>query len=65
MHFFHSFFILSPFHSLSDDFDTDFHNFDFDILRKKANVKESLNKYLKHWHHIGANTSVIYTIEND
>ena len=55
---------LSPFHSLSDDFDMDSHNFDFDILRKKANVKESLHKNLEHWHHIGPNPSVIDTIEN-
>ena len=26
---------LSPFHFLSDDFDMDSHNFDFDILRNK------------------------------
>ena len=55
---------LSSFHSLSDDFDMDSHNFDFDILRKKANVKESLHKNLEHWHHIGPNPSVIDTIEN-
>ena len=54
---------LLPFHSLSD-FDMDSHNFDFDILRKKANVKESLHKNLEHWHHIGPNPSVIDTIEN-
>ena len=42
----------------------DFHNSDFDILMNKVNVKESLHKYLEHWHHIGANTSVIDTIEN-
>ena len=56
---------MSPFYSLSDDFDMDSHNFDFDILRNKANVKESLHKNLEHWHHIGANPSVIDTIEND
>ena len=55
---------MSPFHSLSDDFDMDSHNFDFDILRNKANVKESLHKNLEHWHHIGPNPSVIDTIEN-
>ena len=55
---------MSPFHSLSDDFDMDSHNFDFDILRKKANVKESLHKNLEHWHHIGPNPSVTDTIEN-
>ena len=55
---------LSPFHSLSDDFDTDSHNFDFNIFGKKANVKESLHKYLEHWHHIGLNPSVIDTVEN-
>ena len=50
-------FFLSPFHSLSD-------KFDFDILRNKANVKESLHKNLEHLHHIGPNPSVIDTIEN-
>ena len=55
---------LSRFHFLSDDFDMDSHNFDFDILRNKANVKESLHKNLEHWHHIGPNPSVIDTIEN-
>ena len=47
-------FFLLPFHSLSDDFDMDSDNFDFDILRKKANAKESLHKNLEHWHHIGS-----------
>ena len=55
---------LSPFHSLSDDFDMDSHGFDFDTLRNNANVKESLHKNLDHWHHLGANPSVIDTIEN-
>ena len=55
---------MSPFHSLSDEFDTDSLNFDFDIVRNKANVKESLHKNLEHWHHIGPNPSVIDTIEN-
>ena len=55
---------MSPFHSLSDYFDVDFQNFDFDTLRNKANVKESLHKNLEHWHHIGPNPSVIDTIEN-
>ena len=55
---------MSSFHSLSNDFDTDSHNFDFDILRKKANVKESLHENLEHWHHIGPNPSDIDTIEN-
>ena len=55
---------LSSFHFLSDDFDMDSHNFDFDISRKKANVKESLPKNLEHWHHIGPNPSVIDAIEN-
>ena len=55
---------LSPFHSLSDHFDRDSHNYDFDILGKKANVKESLHKNLEHRHHIGRNPSVIDTIEN-
>ena len=55
---------LAPFHSLSDNFDTDSHNFDFDILMKKATVKESLQKNLEHWHHIGPNPSVIDSIEN-
>ena len=55
---------LSPFHSLPDDFDTDCHNFDFDILRNKANVNESLHKNLEHWHHIDPNPSVTDTLEN-
>ena len=55
---------LSPFHSLSDDFDMVSHDFDFDTLRNKAKVKESLHKNLEHWHHIGANHLVIDTIEN-
>ena len=55
---------MLSFYSLSDDFDMDSHNFDFDILRNKANVKESLHKNLEHWHHIGPNPSVIDTIEN-
>ena len=55
---------MSTFYSLSDDFDMDSHNFDFDALRNKANVKESLHKKLKHWHHIGGTPSVIDTIEN-
>ena len=56
--------LFLPFHSLSDDFDMDSHDFDFDTLRNKANVKESLHKSLDHWRHIGANHSVIDTIEN-
>ena len=55
---------MSPSYSLSDDFDMGSHKFDFDILRNKANVKESLHKNLEHWHHTGANPSVIDTIEN-
>ena len=55
---------LSPFHSLSDDFDMDSHDFDSDTLRKKANEKETLHKNLELWHHIGANAFVIDTIEN-
>ena len=55
---------MSPFHSLSHGFDTQSHNFDFDILTKKDNVKESLHKNLEHWHHIDPNPSVFDTIEN-
>ena len=57
---------MSTFHSLSDDFDMDSHNFDFDALISmlKADVKESLHKKFKHWHHIGGTPSVIDTIEN-
>ena len=55
---------LSSFHFMPDNFDIDSHNSDFDILRNKANVKVSLRKNLEHWHHIGANPSVIDTIEN-
>ena len=58
MHFF------VTFYSLSDDFDTDSHDFEFDTLRNKANVKEHLHKNLEYWHHIGANPSVIDTTEN-
>ena len=50
-------------HSLSDDFDMDSHNFDFDILRKKAKCKRKLTQKLVYWHHIDANPSVIDTIE--
>ena len=39
---------LQHFHSLSDDFDMDSHDFYVDTLRKKANVKESLHKNLEH-----------------
>ena len=35
---------LSPFHSLSDDFHMDSHDFDFDTLSKKANAKETLTQ---------------------
>ena len=48
----------SSLHFMSDDFDIDSHNSDFD------NVKGSLRKNLEHWHHIGANPFVIDTIEN-
>ena len=34
------------------------------ISMLKADVKESLHKKLKHWHHIGGTPSVIDTIEN-
>ena len=57
--------ILSPFHFLSDYFDMDSRDFDFDTLRNKGNVKGSLHKNLEHWHHIEANLSVIYTTEKD
>ena len=55
---------MSLFHSLSDDFDMDSHNFDFDTLRNESNAKESFHKNLENWHHAGANPSVIDTIEN-
>ena len=55
--------LMSSFHFMPDDFDTDSHNSDFETLRNKANVKGSLRKNLEHWHHIGANPSVIDTIE--
>ena len=54
---------LSPFHSLPDEFDMDSHDFDLEILRNKANAKESLQNNLEHWHHIGANPSVIDATE--
>ena len=56
---------MSPFHSLSDDFGMDSHDFDIDTSRNKANAKESLHKNLEHCHHTGANPSVIDTMEND
>ena len=52
------------FHFLSGDFDIDSHDFDFDTLRNKANVKGNLHQNLEHWHHTGANPSVIDIIEN-
>ena len=55
---------MSSFHFMPDDFDVDSHDFDFDTLKNKANVKGSLRENLEHWHHIGANPSVIDTIEN-
>ena len=45
---------FSPFHFLSDDFDMDSHDFDFDTLRNKPNVKRSLHNNLDHWYHIDA-----------
>ena len=48
-----------------DDFDMDPQDIDFDTLRNKADVKGSLHKNLDRWNHIGANPSVIDTIEND
>ena len=49
---------------LSDDFDMDSHNFDFDILRNKAYVKESLHKKFGALAPYRCNPSVIDTIEN-
>ena len=46
---------LSLFHFLSDYFDTDSHDFDFDTLRNKVNVKGRLHNNFNHWHHIDAN----------
>ena len=37
---------LSSFHFLSDYFDMDSGNFDFDTLKNKANVKGSLQKQI-------------------
>ena len=56
---------LSLFHFLSDYFDMDSRDFDFDTIRNKAKVKENLHKNLEHWYHIEANLSVVDTIEND
>ena len=39
-------------------------DFDFDTLKNKANVKESLHKNLEHWHDINTNPSVIDNTEN-
>ena len=36
---------LSPFHSLSDDFDMDSHDFDFDTLRNKATLRNLTQKF--------------------
>ena len=33
---------LSSFHFMPEDFDMDFHDFDFDTLRDKTNVKRNL-----------------------
>ena len=52
---------LSSFHYRPDDFEMGSHDFDFDTLRNKANVKGSLRKKLEHWYEIGANPSVIDT----
>ena len=49
---------------MPDNFDMNSHDIDFDTLRNKLNVKGSLRKNLEHWHHIGANPSVIDTTEN-
>ena len=35
---------LSLFHSSSDHFDMDSHDFDFDTLRKKTNIKRKLTQ---------------------
>ena len=56
---------MSPFHSLSDNFAMDSHDFTFGTLRNKGNGKERLHQNLEYWHHIGANPSVIDTIQND
>ena len=50
---------------MSDDFDMDSHDFDFNTLRNKANVKGSLHKNLEHWHHIEKNPSDIDSLQND
>ena len=50
----HKCLFLSPFHSLSDEFNMDCHDFDIDTLRNQANIKESFHNNLEHWHHIGA-----------
>ena len=55
---------LSSYQLLSDNFDVDSHNSDFDPLRNKTNVKGSLRNNLEHLHHIGTNPSVIDTTEN-
>ena len=54
----------SSFQFMPDNFDMNSHDIDLGTLTNKANVKWSLRKYLEHWHHIGANPSVIDTIEN-
>ena len=38
---------LSSFHFMPEDFDMDFHDFDFDTLRDKTNVKRNLRNKFK------------------
>ena len=56
---------LFHFNFLSDYFDMESGDFDFNTLRNKKNVKVSLHKNLGHWDHVEANLFVIDTTEND
>ena len=50
---------LSPFQFLSDDFDIDCHDFNFNTLRKNANIKGSSHKNLEHYCHIDPNPQIL------
>ena len=53
------------FHFLSDYFDMDSGDSDFNTLRNKENVKGNLHKNLEHWDHVEANLFVTDTTENE
>ena len=45
---------LSPFYALSDDFDMGSHDFNFDTLGKKANIKANIKESLHKIWSVGA-----------